>query len=372
VAVVLAAVGVIDVFVNSFFQPRWLAVLVSLIAFLPLGVRRRFPLAVLVTVGVASLVLELALGNPTSPTQFGLGVLVAWLIVAYSAGAHTQGLRHVVAVAAGSLMAAVWVGVSYALGANNGNTVPAVLLAGVVWIIGRAVRRREALVEVLDDRARQLEREREEKVRALVAEERARIARELHDVVAHSVSVMVVQAQAGPRLGNDPEQTSATFESIESSGREALVELRQLLGILRTGDKQLAVGPQPGLASLDGLLEQVRDAGLPVELRIEGNRTTLPPGLDLSAYRIIQEALTNSLKHAGRAHAQVVVRYGKSAVELEILDDGIGAPASANGTGHGLIGMRERTALYGGSLEAGSRPDAGFRVCAHLPLGGGR
>lgn len=372
VAAVLAAVGLADVIVNSFFEPRWLAVLVTLLVFLPLGVRRRFPLAVLVTVGVASLVLELALGNPTNPNQFGLVVLVAWLIVAYSTGAHTQGRRHLAAMVIGLLIAAVWVALSYALGASNGNTVPAVLLAAVVWIIGRVVRRREVLVEVLDDRARQLEREREEKVRALVAEERTRIARELHDVVAHSVSVMVVQAQAGPRLGNDPQQTSATFESIESSGREALVELRRLLGILRTEDKQLAVGPQPGLASLEGLLEQVRAAGLPVELRIVGEQTALPPGLDLSAYRIIQEALTNTRKHAGPAHAQVLVRYSNAAVELEIVDDRLGAPSSVNGAGHGLIGMRERTALYGGRLEAASRPGVGYSVRAHLPLGGAR
>ena len=192
-------------------------------------------------------------------------------------GAHTQGRQHLAAVAIGLVLASLWVVLSYALGASNGNTVPAVLLAAVVWLIGRVVRRREAQVEVLDDRARQLEREREERVRALVAEERTRIARELHDVVAHSVSVMVVQAQAGPRLGNDPQLTAATFGSIESSGREALVELRRLLGILRTEDKHPAVGPQPGLASLEGLVEQLRAAGLPVELRMEGEQTALPP-----------------------------------------------------------------------------------------------
>lgn len=321
---------------------------------------------------VASLLLELAIGDPKNPTQFGLGVLVAWLIVAYSTAAHTEGSDHLAAVALAVFFAVVWVAGSLALGASNGNTIPAVLLAAVLWLIGRAVHRREAQVEVLDHRAKQLEREREEKVRALVAEERTRIARELHDVVAHSVSVMVVQAQAGPRLADDPQRTAITFESIESSGREALVELRRLLGILRTGDKQLAVGPQPGLASLDALVEQVRHAGLAVELRVGGEQAPLSPGLDLSAYRIVQEALTNTLKHAGAAHAEVVVRYRPSEIELEILDDGSGAPSSANGAGHGLIGMRERAALYGGHLDVGARPEGGYSVHATLPLGAPR
>jgi signal transduction histidine kinase len=230
------------------------------------------------------------------------------------------------------------------------------------------MRRRERQVEVLGDRAQQLEREREERAQALVAEERARIARELHDVVAHSVSVMVVQAQAGPRLLGKPELAGTAFESIESSGREALVELRRLLGILRAGDRELAIGPQPGLASLEGLVKQVREAGLPVELQIEGEQLTLPPGVDLSAYRIVQEALTNTLKHAGHAHAQVVVRYSSSTVELDIVDDGGGPPATLNGSGHGLIGMRERAALYGGHLEAGPRPGGGYAVRARLPV----
>ena len=372
IAVLLCAVGIADVLAHTLFEPRWAAVVLTLLVFLPLGVRRRFPLATLVTVGVASLLLELAVGNPTKPNQFGLEVLVAWLMVAYSTGAHTQGRQHLAAVAIGLVLISVWVVLSYAPGASNGNTVPAVLLAAVVWLIGRVVRRREAQVEVLDDRARQLEREREERVQALVAEERTRIARELHDVVAHSVSVMVVQAQAGPRLGNDPQLTAATFGSIESSGREALVELRRLLGILRTEDKQPAVGPQPGLASLEGLVEQLRAASLPVELRIEGEQTALPPGPDLSAYRIIQEALTNTLKHAGPAQARVVVRFGNAGVELEIVDDGLGAPSTVNGAGHGLIGMRERTALYGGRLDAGARPGGGYSVSAQLPLAGAR
>jgi signal transduction histidine kinase len=224
---------------------------------------------------------------------------------------------------------------------------------------------------MLRERARQLERQREEKARTAVAEERGRIARELHDVVAHSVSVMVVQAQAGQRLLADPDLAGGAFRAIEASGREALVELRRLLGILRTGAEQPAIGPQPGLGSLGVLLEQVREAGLPVELRVEGEQVQLPPGVDLAAYRIVQEALTNTLKHAGSARAEIIVRYGPSAVELEVLDDGRGAPAATNGSGHGLIGMRERVALYGGRLEAEPRKAGGFAVRARLPLEGG-
>jgi signal transduction histidine kinase len=201
-----------------------------------------------------------------------------------------------------------------------------------------------------------------------VAEERGRIARELHDVVAHSVSVMVVQAQAGPRLLGEPEQARGAFRSIEASGREALVELRRLLGILRTGDEHLAIGPQPGLGSLQSLVEQMREAGLPVELRVEGEPLQLPPGVDLSAYRIVQEALTNTLKHAGQAEAEVVVRYGASELELEVVDNGSGGAASVNGPGHGLIGMRERVALYGGELVTGTRNSGGYAVRARLPL----
>jgi signal transduction histidine kinase len=370
VAVVLACVGVVDVIHTRFADPLWAGVVVTLFVFLPLGVRRRFPLAVLVTVAVASLLLELALGDPANAKQYGFEVFLAWLIVSYSTAAHTQGRRHLVALAVALATAAIWLTWSFAAGASNENTVPSVFLSAVAWLGGRAMRRREAQVEALGARAERLEREREQRVQALVAEERARIARELHDVVAHSVSVMVVQAQAGPRLLADPEQIAATFGSIEASGREALVELRRLLGILRTGDAQLAIGPQPGLGSLEGLVEQVNEAGLPVELRIEGEGLTLPPGVDLSAYRIVQEALTNTLKHAGRAHAHVVVRYSAFAVELEVVDDGLGAPATNNGSGHGLIGMRERTALYGGRLEAGPRAGGGYAVRARLPLGG--
>jgi signal transduction histidine kinase len=369
IAIVLAAAGLADVIHTEFADPLWAGIVATLLVFLPLGVRRRYPVAVLATVGAASVVLELALGDASNSKQYGFEVFLAWLLVAYSVGAYAYGRRQLLAIAVGLAIAVVWISLSLALGGTNQNTVPAVFFSAVAWVGGQAMRRRQSQVELLSDRADQLERERAERVRALVAEERGRIARELHDVVAHGVSVMVVQAQAGPRLVDDKAATVAAFNSVESSGKEALIELRRLLGILRTGDEELAIGPQPGLASLSHLVQQVGEAGLPVELEIEGEPTLLPAGLDLSAYRIVQEALTNSLKHAGPAHARVLVRYSPSAVELEIRDDGRGASGHVNGSGHGLIGMRERVALYGGQLTVTpGAPGGGYTVQARLPV----
>jgi signal transduction histidine kinase len=370
VALVLAAVGLADVIHTRFAEPLWAGILATLLVFLPLGVRRRYPLAVLATVAVASLVLELGLGNPADGKQYSFEVFVAWLIVAYSTATHTGGRTHRIAVAVALATAVTWIAWSYAAGADDENTVPSVFFAAVAWLAGRSMRRRQQLVDLLAERTRELEREREERVRAMVAEERTRIARELHDVVAHSVSVIVIQAQAGPRLVADEGRVTDAFKAIETSGREALVELRRLLGILRTDDEQLAIGPQPGLASLAPLVEQLREAGLTVELQIDGDGSALSPGVDLAAFRIVQEALTNVLKHAGAAHVRVAVRHGPGAVELEVVDDGPGAPAGLNGSGHGLIGMRERAMLYGGRLEAGPRQEGGYAVRATLPLEG--
>jgi signal transduction histidine kinase len=201
------------------------------------------------------------------------------------------------------------------------------------------------------------------------AEERVRIAREMHDVVGHSVSVIVVQAGAERlALGEERPPTREALLAIERTGREALAEMSQLLGILRKEDEGLALAPRPSLAQVDALVQTVRDAGVPVELRVEGEQTTLPPSIDVSGYRIVQEALTNVVKHAGRARASVVVRYDGPTVEVEITDDG---PGSVNGYAacYGLAGMRERVELHGGRLEAGNRSDGGFSVKARLPVG---
>ena len=219
-----------------------------------------------------------------------------------------------------------------------------------------------------DRRADLAEREREVAAREAVVEERARIARELHDAIAHNVSMMVVQAGAERRVLNDEQaSTREVLATVESIGRGALTEMRRLVGMLRT-DENDPLTPQPGLADVPRLIEQVRESGLPVELRIEGEPRELPVGLELSAYRIVQEALTNALKHAGDAHASVHVRYGPESLELEVVDDGAGDAMPVDSGGHGLVGMRERVALYGGRFEAGRRPAGGFTVRVLLPI----
>jgi signal transduction histidine kinase len=210
--------------------------------------------------------------------------------------------------------------------------------------------------------------ERRAAARTAVAEERGRIARELHDVLAHSVSVMVVQAGAvRHRLGPELESEREALVTIERTGREALAEVRRLVEGMRSDDEPADLAPQPGLANVEKLVEQARATGLPVEVVVEGEEARLSPGVDLSVYRIVQEGLRNASSHAGSARARVVVRYGEGFVEVEVVDDGLGS-ATANGTGHGLLGIRERVQLYGGKLEAGPRDGGGYGLRARLPL----
>jgi signal transduction histidine kinase len=244
---------------------------------------------------------------------------------------------------------------------NWNNTAVGFALGTVVVMV--VIRR---IVGDRDSRARLAERERDVAAREAVVEERARIARELHDAVAHSVSMMVIQAGAERRVLEDG-STREVLQTIEQIGRGALTEMRRLVGMLRT-DSSDRLAPQPTLADLPTLMTQVREAGLPVEFRVDGQRRELPVGIELSAYRIVQEALTNTLKHAGRAHASVSVRYGPDSLELEIADDGAGVPADVPGGGHGLAGIRERVTLYGGKFDASARRDGGFAVRVLLPL----
>ena len=238
-----------------------------------------------------------------------------------------------------------------------------ILLSSIVIVLVRLG------IQSRDRRADLAEREREVAAREAVVEERARIARELHDAIAHNVSMIVVQAGAERRvLDESQESTRDVLETVEAIGRNALTEMRRLVGMLRTDDES-PLAPQPGLDDLPTLVGQVREAGLPVELCVEGEPRTLPVGLELSAYRIVQEALTNALKHAGDARASVVVRYRDDSLELEVLDDGAGSHAAVASGGHGLVGMRERVALYGGRFEAGRRPAGGFTVHVLLPIG---
>ena len=237
----------------------------------------------------------------------------------------------------------------------------AVVTLVVMLLVRRVVGDRER-------RAQLAERERDVAAREAVVEERARIARELHDAIAHNVSMMVVQAGAERRtLEPESGPTREVLATIEQIGRGALTEMRRLVGMLRSDDGD-PLSPQPGLGDLPTLVGQVREAGLPIELHVEGEPRELPVGLELSAYRIVQEALTNALKHAGDARATVRVSYAPDSLELEIVDDGAGGPPRTAGGGHGLVGMRERVALYGGRFDAGRAPSGGFAIRVLLPI----
>ncbi|GLZ15367.1 two-component sensor histidine kinase [Actinomadura sp. NBRC 104425] len=259
------------------------------------------------------------------------------------------------------------------------------MLAGMalgVWLLGLHMRTRRQYLRSLEERAERLERERETEVRIAMAAERARIARELHDVVAHNVSVIVVQADgAWYAMEGDPARARRALEAISTTGRQALTEMRRLLGVLREGGEaepsqaaapeppEGAYAPQPGVDQLGDLVEKVRAAGLPVEFDSEGTPPEMSQGRELTVFRIVQEALTNTLKHGGpHATARVRLRYGADALEIEVTDDGRGAAAADDGRGHGLAGMRERVAVYGGHVRAGPRPGGGFEVVAKIPL----
>ncbi|MEU9762857.1 sensor histidine kinase [Streptomyces sp. NPDC047985] len=253
-------------------------------------------------------------------------------------------------------------------------TVPFVL----AWVLGDSMRTRRAYFNQLEERAARLEREREAQSKVAVAAERARIARELHDVVAHNVSVMVVQADgAAYVMDAAPDQAKQALETISSTGRQALAEMRRLLGVLRTGDAEESgeYVPQPDVGQIEDLVEQVRQTGLTVDFKIEGTPRPLPSGVELTAYRIVQEALTNTRKHGGpEAGASVRLVYFDDGLGLLVEDDGRGAAhemyedGGADGAGHGMIGMRERVGMVGGTLDAGPRPGGGFRISALLPL----
>lgn len=245
------------------------------------------------------------------------------------------------------------------------------ILVVSMWVWGNSVRTRRAYLAGLEERAVRLERERDSQARIAAAAERARIARELHDVVAHSLSVIVAQADgAAYALDADPPRARRAVQTVSSTGRQALTEMRRLLGVLRDGESEQGYAPQPGVAQLDELVAQTRRAGLPVELAVEGVPVELPSGPQLATYRVVQEALTNTLKHAGAGAtgATVRLRYRDGALELRVSDDGRGAAAGTDGQGHGLVGMRERMAVYGGSVRAGPRTGGGYEVVASLPL----
>lgn len=257
-------------------------------------------------------------------------------------------------------------------GQSAGDLVFIPMLFGIGWLLGFALRDRAERAEAAEERAARAERDRETAARVAVAEERGRIARELHDVVAHAVSVMVLQVGAvRHRMPESDAEGRDALKNVEQAGRTALAEMRRLLSAMRDEGDEVELLPQPGLDDLDALVDDVRAAGLPVRLRIRGEKAALPPGLDLSAYRIVQEGLTNALKHAGAHQAEVDVDYGATELRLEVRDDGPGAPSTADGPGHGLVGIRERVKIFGGDMSAGPVSTGGFVLRARLPLDGG-
>jgi signal transduction histidine kinase len=332
---------------------------------LPLVARRRFPgtvLALVVASGLAFAVLDLP------PDILGLALLVA----VYSVAAY--GRRWVPLAGLAGVEVAL-VAVQFSPGRTGvGTWLGNLGVVAAAWLLGHFAHNYRAYAARLEERTAELERAREELARRAVVEERLRLARELHDVVAHAMSVIAVQSGVGAHVATtQPKEAAKALAAIEATSRAALEELRRLLGVLRQEDEpQGDLAPVPGLADLEGLLAEVAKAGLAVKLQVNGTRP-LPAGVDLSAYRIVQEALTNVVKHAGPARAQVTIRYRDHEVTVEVIDDGRGAVTSASdgrvGTGHGLIGMRERVQAFGGDLEVGPRPGGGFRVAARLPVG---
>jgi signal transduction histidine kinase len=365
---VLAAVFFVAVEIEIIFEykrgPLVLnMIVVGLMAF-SLVWRRERPLITAATVAGGGALLLTVLTSPQNVS----GVVFMVIATAYSSGAHLALRRALI-----GFFLTTGVVLAVCLVSTPGDIFfPVAIFAILPWVIGRVIRNQTELARELTEKAEREQIAREDEEHRAVAGERARVARELHDVLAHNLSVMVIQAAAARRVvDRDPHAAAQAAELISRTGREAMTELRYVFGPVRKEDGA-ALGA-PGLAHLDELASRAHRAGLPVDLQIEGSPAKLPPGADMAAYRVVQEALTNTLKHAGGARATVIVRYEPGDVVLEVLDDGAGP--NGNGSlvdsgGHGLVGMRERVALYGGRLEAGRRRGGGFAVRARLPVGG--
>ncbi|WP_330306413.1 MULTISPECIES: histidine kinase [unclassified Streptomyces] len=355
----------------------------SLAAALPIAVvlsavvalRRLMPEKMLVLAAVAGFA-QVVLDVPPAPADFAMMVIIYTVAADGDRWASRMGLI-------GGLCAATVGQLRWPV--RDQGPLGAVLIVvfqtvpfALAWVLGDSIRTRRAYLAQLEERAARLEKEREAQAKVAVAAERARIARELHDVVAHNVSVMVVQADgAAYVMDAAPDQAKKALETISGTGRQALAEMRRLLGVLRTGEHQESgeYVPQPDVEQLDDLIEQCRTSGLPVDFKVEGTPRPLPSGVELTAYRIVQEALTNTRKHGGaNAGASVRLVYFDDGLGLLVEDDGKGAPhelyeeGGVDGQGHGLIGMRERVGMVGGTLDAGPRPGGGFRISALLPL----
>ena len=364
-AAALAALFLLEIAAEDRFAgDRAISVPAALAFCAALAWRRRVPVA-----GLATAVGIIELSNLAAPALAETGAfLVGLLLAIYSVGRHARAWEQVagaVLVTAAVPLAAIEPGDPFTF---TDLAFFAAFLGGP-WLGGQLIRRRREREHVLEERAGELARERDSRAREAVAEERTRVARELHDVVAHAISVMVLQARGGRRmLDEDPEAARQALDVVERSGAQALSEMRRLLGVLRADGGEPALGPQPSLRRIDDLVAGVRASGLAVEVVVEGEPVALPPGVDVSAYRIVQEALTNTLKHAGPASVRVTITYAAEAVGLAIADDGAGGNGAGGGSGYGLAGMRERVAIYGGELESGPRPDGGYALRVRLPL----
>jgi signal transduction histidine kinase len=343
----------------------WLSVLLLAVLVAPIFARRRYPFAAPLAYWVLAAAISFYDGQLV-PFIGSLGVV--GLATAFMLGNLRNGLK------AGLGVAVVTVGIVTVVYNIPGDTTTSnyvfiTLRFVVAWLAGYALRERAEQAQAAEERAIRAERERESAARVAVAEERARIARELHDIVAHAVSVMVLQVGAvRHKLPDELAPDRDALTGVERAGRMALAEMRRLLSAMRGDGEEVELAPQPGLDGLDSLLDDVGRAGLPVELHVDGQPVPLPRGIELSAYRIVQEGLTNALKHAHASGADVIVRYRPDELEIEVRDNGRGS-APSDGRGHGLVGVRERVKIYGGEMSTSTSADGGFVLSTRLPLG---
>ena len=369
-AVALIALATISPDEQRLFSrsPDALAVILALAQALPIALRRIYPVPVLVFT-VAAFIIDRTLDYPGSTAS------IAIAFAFHSLGSELPRRRSLqIGLPIIALLLAFTISGVYAADSVSWGTVVVLLIATLApLLLGREVNERRRYLTALEEHAEQLERDREARARRAVREERARIARELHDVVAHEMTVMTVQAAAAKRvLGREPDAVAEALDAIESAGHDALTEMRRLLGLLRDEEGRTEFMPQPGLDLLGGLREQMEEAGLPVRLVTEGDPVALPAGVDLNAYRIVQESLTNSLRHGGPGTAaEVRLAYEPDRLIVTVTDDGRGAAEAlaspTDGGGHGLVGMKERITLLGGDLSAGPRKGGGYQVTATIP-----
>ena len=366
----MAVAGMVELVIGRNYpgaptSPLWFSIPALAVLVLPLLARRRFPFGGPATYFVLAAVLSYIDGVIVALVG-SLGVV--GLAAAFTLGNLRSGLKAAagLVIAVGGVLIVV---INIPGTQTESDLIFIPLRFGVAWVAGFFLREWAEQAEAAEVRATQAEREREAAARVAVAEERSRIARELHDIVAHAVSVMVLQVGAiRHKLPAVLEEEKDALRGVEQAGRRALTEMRRLLAAMRREGEEAELVPQPGLDGLDSLIEEINRAGLPVELHVDGDPVPLPRGIDLSAYRIVQEGLTNALKHAHASDADVTVRYLPDELEIEIRDNGQGS-STTDGLGHGLVGVRERVKIYGGEMSAGTANGGGFVLSTRLPLG---